>query len=95
MTKRDIKLFQENGFFDIGIENGDFIAEDGFDTAIWVSLFTDARADESQVVLTARFVGERVHLVGDTTPPAGSADFFVLNLDALAQRISGPVERHR
>ena len=51
MTKRDIKLFQENGFFDIGIENGDFIAEDGFDTAIWVSLFTDARADESQVVL--------------------------------------------
>ena len=65
MTKRDIKLFFENGSFDIGIEDGDFIAEDGFDTAIWVSLFTDARADESQVVLPENRRGWMGNLAND------------------------------
>jgi len=38
------------GFFDIKIGfDGDVETEDAFDTAIKVSLFTDARADESQV----------------------------------------------
>ena len=38
------------GLFDIKIGfDGDVEAEDTFDTAILVSLFTDARADESQV----------------------------------------------
>ena len=49
--KKDIKLNQQNGYFDIAVENGDFANEDGFDTAIWVSLFTDARATLSQVLL--------------------------------------------
>lgn len=48
--KRDIKLTLNNGAFDIAIENGDFANEPGFDTAIWISLFSDARADESQVI---------------------------------------------
>ena len=51
MAKREIKLEMENGAFDIVIENGDFANEDGFETNIWVSLFTDARADESQVIV--------------------------------------------
>lgn len=48
--KKEIKL-SFNGGFDIDIENGDFANEDGFDTAIWVSLFTDARASLAQVIL--------------------------------------------
>lgn len=48
--KKEIKLEVENGSFDAVIEDGDFANEPGFDTSIWVSLFTDARADESQVV---------------------------------------------
>ena len=48
--KKDMELILENGSFDLLIENGDFKAEDGLDTALWVSLFTDARADESQVL---------------------------------------------
>lgn len=37
--------------FDFSIEDGDIAGVNGFDTAIWVSLFTDARATESQVLL--------------------------------------------
>ena len=48
--KKEIKLILENGSFDVVIEEGDFANEPGFDTSIWLSLFTDARADESQVV---------------------------------------------
>lgn len=48
----DVELTQdEYGRFDIDIENGDLAHEDGFETAIWVSLFTDARAPSSKVTL--------------------------------------------
>lgn len=47
----DIRLLQgTDGRFDIVIENGDIANEDGFETAIYVSLFTDARAPESKVI---------------------------------------------
>lgn len=47
----DIKVaFQPDGSFDIPIENGDLANVEGFDTSIWISLFTDARAPESIVV---------------------------------------------
>lgn len=49
--KKDIKLELVDGYFDIAIEDGDFANEDGFDTAIWISLFTDARANISQVLI--------------------------------------------
>lgn len=52
--KKDIKLSLQDGYFDIVIEDGDFANEDGFDTAVWVSLFTDARATVSQVLLPER-----------------------------------------
>lgn len=48
----DIFLEQdENGAFDFSIENGDIQRTDGLETAIWVSLFTDARATEAQVLI--------------------------------------------
>ena len=48
--KRDIKLTLSNNVFDIAIEDGDLASEEGFDTAIYTSLFTDSRASESQVL---------------------------------------------
>jgi phage gp46-like protein len=48
----DIELTQDTfGNFDVTLENGDLKGENGFDTAIWVSLFTDARAPESKVTI--------------------------------------------
>lgn len=48
--KTDIQLIQdEQGRFDIAIEDGDIKSVDGLETALYVSLFTDARATEKQV----------------------------------------------
>lgn len=47
----DIRLLQDaNGRFDIVLENGDLADEDGFDTAIYISLFTDALAPAAIVL---------------------------------------------
>ena len=48
---QDMKVTINNGRFDISFENGDLAAEDGFDTAIIVSWFTDARAPENLVAI--------------------------------------------
>lgn len=46
----DIALIQDNyGHFDISIENGDIKGTFGLDTALYVSLFTDARATDQQL----------------------------------------------
>ena len=66
--KKEIKLILENGSFDMFVENGDFANEPGFDTAIWVSLFTDARADSAQVVIPENrrgWLGNTVSEVSD------------------------------
>lgn len=63
--KKEIALTFENGVFDIAIENGDLKNEDGFDTAIWVSLFTDARASESQVLVPENRRGWLGNLVSE------------------------------
>jgi len=48
----DVKLVQDDfGVFDISVADGQIEIEDGFETAIWISLFTDARAPESLVPL--------------------------------------------
>ena len=45
----DFDLIQrDDGFFDIQIEDGQFVTENAFDTAILMSLFEERRADESQ-----------------------------------------------
>ena len=47
----DLKLVQgTDGVFDLVVESGNFVIEDGFDTSIWVSLLTDARAPDDKVV---------------------------------------------
>ena len=47
--------------------------------------FLGKTADGSDVVLTITFQGAVVHLIGETIPPAGSADMFVFRLDAWAR----------
>lgn len=67
----DIKVtFQSDGSFDIPIENGDLANVEGFDTAIWVSLFTDARAPESKVIQPENRRG----WLGDTESPVSGRD---------------------
>lgn len=63
--KKDVKLLLENGQFDIVIEDGDFANEDGFDTAVWVSLFSDARATVSQVLTPEKRRGWLGNLVSE------------------------------
>ena len=46
----DVKLIIDaDGRFDISFTEGDFTLEDGFDTALYASLFTDARAPANLV----------------------------------------------
>jgi phage gp46-like protein len=52
MSGIDAKLYKEDWGWDFRLDaNGDIETEDAFDAAIIVSLFTDARADESEVFL--------------------------------------------
>jgi hypothetical protein len=48
--------------------------------------FTGQAADGSNVHITATLQEDLVHLVAETVPPPGSADFFVFTMDAVAQR---------
>ncbi|MCF7975208.1 MAG: hypothetical protein K9N55_15445, partial [Phycisphaerae bacterium] len=48
--------------------------------------FKGETANETTVHLEMRLEGDLAYLTGWTTPPPGSADFFILNLDAVAQR---------
>lgn len=47
----DVELSQSTKGYDILIQNGDIAAVNNFKTAIEVSLFTDARADATQIFL--------------------------------------------
>ena len=54
----DIKAFQNTaGEWTLGITDGDLTEEDGFDTAIAMSLFTDARAPDNAVVIPEKRKG--------------------------------------
>ena len=66
-TFADIKVEQDgSGRFDFVIgSTGDFEAEDGLDSALYVSLLTDARADASQVI----DAGRRRGWLGNTVNP--------------------------
>lgn len=48
--------------------------------------FTGKAANEVTVNIQMTLKQGLVHLKGETTPPPGSADFFILNLDALARQ---------
>jgi len=66
---QDVKFTQDKyGRFDFDIVDGDLGGEDGYDTAIWISLFTDARADSSQVPIPEYrrgWLGNTVSIVPD------------------------------
>jgi len=51
--------------------------------------FTGRTADESNVLLYITLSDEWISLKGQTTPPPNSADFFIFDLDAVAQRKYG------
>jgi len=48
--------------------------------------FTGKAGDGSDILIIAILKDDLVYLVGQTFPPAGSADFFIFSLDAVAQR---------
>lgn len=62
--KRDIFLDKADSFAMV-VENGDFKAQPGMDTAIWVSVYTDARASDSQVLRPELQRGWMGNLVSD------------------------------
>ena len=45
----DIGLFLVEGCFDVKVENGDLKSDDGLETAVIISLFTDRRVSEQQL----------------------------------------------
>ena len=51
--------------------------------------FTGQAVDASAVQLTVALRGDSAQLIGQTMPPPRSADFFLFNLDAVAQRKYG------
>lgn len=48
MSKVDMALNFDKGYWDISFENGDYVTTSRLDTSLLVSLFTDGRASESQ-----------------------------------------------
>lgn len=50
-AKQEIQVALIDTAYDLEIENGDFTNEPGLDTALWISLFTDARASATQVTV--------------------------------------------
>ncbi|MDI6450309.1 GLUG motif-containing protein [Anaerobaca lacustris] len=48
--------------------------------------FAGQTDDGSSVHLTLAFTDDTVHLIGQTTPPPNSADFFAFRIDAVAAR---------
>jgi len=51
--------------------------------------FTGKAADDSDILITVTLAEGLAHLIGQTTPPPNSADFFIFSLDAVAQRKYG------
>jgi hypothetical protein len=51
--------------------------------------FTGKASDGSDVRITVTLQDNLAHLIGQTTPPPNSTDFFIFNLDAVAQRKYG------
>ncbi len=48
--------------------------------------FTGKASDGSDILITLSLADNVAHLIGQTTPPPNSADFFIFSLDALAKR---------
>ncbi len=57
----------------------------GMLTASGGYVFDGQTADGSQVWISLTFIGDCVHVRGETLPPPGTADFFTFTIDAVAQ----------
>jgi phage gp46-like protein len=70
----DIALTPENmGDSDISIVNNDLLIDDGFDTAVYISLFTDERDTGSDDVnQSGGYWGDALDLSSIAVPPLGS-----------------------
>jgi len=68
---QDMKVIETDGRFDISFENGDIAKEDGFDTAILVSWFTDARAPANLVAIPEK---RRGWIANSVSPIEGVED---------------------
>jgi hypothetical protein len=51
--------------------------------------FSGKASDGSDILITVSLADNVAHLIGQTTPPPNSADFFIFSLDAVAQRKYG------
>jgi len=51
--------------------------------------FTGKASDGSDILITLTIQDDLAHLIGQTTPPPNSADFFIFSLDTVAQRKYG------
>ncbi|MGR3179823.1 MAG: phage GP46 family protein [Candidatus Anammoxibacter sp.] len=67
----DVALIDDAKGFDINIKDGDIESVENFKTAIQVSLFSDARADSSQVFLPEARKG----WIGDIVTPIDGQNF--------------------
>ncbi len=56
--------------------------------------FTGKAADGSDVLITVTIEDDLAYLLGQTTPPPNTADFFLFSLDAAAQRKYGKTSTH-
>lgn len=49
--KIDKTIVENDEFYDVGIENGDFALVEGFSTALQMSMFCERRANETEVAI--------------------------------------------
>ena len=82
----DVRLTQgQNGRFDLSIDGGDFESVDGFDTALQVSLLSDARADSSEVLTPEQRRGWIGDLVSTVTDRLFGGKLWLLDQRKLTQ----------
>ena len=79
----DALLRIENNEADLVIEDGDVVLDEGLSTAVLVSLFSDARADEGQ--LAPRFVNRGGYWAERPTDPWGSTLWLEYRGKAVAE----------
>ena len=76
----DIQLTQtDQGYYDFEIANGDFVMTNGLDTALIISLFADARADNSEVPVPILRRGWWGDLVSDYPTYQTGSKLWLLN----------------
>jgi len=89
----DVELNTIKEYYDISFEDGDFKKLKGFDTAIFISLFTDARASANQVSQAERRRG----WIGNLNNPVelGSLIWLYFQAKLVRATVSGVEDQAR